>query len=464
MARALDCGDIHQARHAFFQLPVAIRNEPSTRYLAFKIALTANDRGLAEESIDLIVRSAGQDPTFLYACALDAQQSQMRSMAIVALQAVLDKKPPGAHLSSVLRCTARLIIADSEASEEGIKCCTHAILEVFEAANRCKEQIRHAAPGLWISEVQWWSKNTYNLALQACVAMDPSSLIRLLMVCQSFLHSWSDGMSVQQQDDISYRKMSCSFLSITALMVLGRTSTEPARRESYAQARKHIDTFNLLYKVSTRSVRSEEDCLAQKRAFQVLKFDVECVIKLEQWSEMRKALEACLNFEGASRWDSLVDLLIIAKEEIRAYVPNSEHAVLQLLQRAILATWEEEKDLAKLAQWVRIAFTLSLEGERSEFGLLLAQQAAGMAEGGHKDRHDRYPPAELHWLASTCFNRAVDFLGSYHNDNAVLWMDAALALARWADDNGSLHALLTERRTVAQQRIEQHQQQQERPL
>jgi hypothetical protein len=457
MARALGCDNVHQARQAFFELPVTVRNEPSTRYLAFRTALKANDQGLAEESIDLIVRTAGQDPTYLYACALDAQQSHMRPMAVIALQAILDRKPPGAHLSAVLRCTARLLIAELEASGQGVQGHTHAVLEVFEAADRSREHIRQAAPDLWLSEMQWWSKNTYNLALECCATMDPGSLVRLLAVCYNFLESWSIGMNLdpQQQDEIAYRKLNCSFLSVTALMVLGRTGTEQDCRESYAQARKHIDKFNLLYK---RSAGSDDDVFSQKRAFQVLKFDVECVLKLEQWSEMRRALEACLNFEGVSRWDSLVDLLIITQEEIRTTVPGSEKAVLELLQRAISATWDKEKNLAKLAQWVRIAFTLGLDGERPQFSLLLAQQAADMAEGGYKEKHDRYPSAELHWLASTCFNRAVDFLGSHHNDDAVLWMDAALNIARWADDNRSLHALLTERRAVAQQRIEREQQ------
>lgn len=457
MTQALDCGDLSLARQAFFQLPVAVRNEPSTRYLAFKIALQSNDQALAEESIEVVARSAGKVPTYLYACALDAQQSQMRPMAIIALQAILDKKPPGAHIASILRCTARLLIAEIEASQKGIPDSADAIIEVFEVADRNKEYIRQMAPAQWMTEMQWWSKNAYNLALQLCADMDPRSLVRLLKVCQSFLSHCSDGMDVEQQNEVNHRKMTCSFLSTTALMVGGRTDTGQTSHESYRIARNHIAAFILLYRGNVRDTGGDDGDIQRARAFQMLKFDIECILKLEQWSEMRKALESCLNFEGTSRWDSLVDLLIIAKEEIIVSVPASENTVLELLQRAINATWKNEKNLGKLARWVRIAFAMSLEDGRTQFGLLLAQQAAAMAEGGQKEKHEHYPPAELHWLASTCFNRAVDFLGVSQNADAVLWMDAALEVARWADDNGSLHALLTTRRNTAQQRIEQHQ-------
>jgi hypothetical protein len=457
MAHALDHGDVHLARQVFFQLPVTVRNEASTRYLAFKAALMGNDQGLAEESIEMISQYAAKDPTYLYACVLDAQQSDMRPIAIVALQAILDKKPPGTHLSSILRCTARLLTAEMEAAQHGIADVSHAILEIFESASRSKEFIRQATPTHWLDEMQWWSKNAYNMALQACTDVDPGTLIRLLAVCRSFLDHCSDSTNVEQTDDISLRKMTCSFLSATAFMVLGRAGVDGSGRESYGRARSHISAFILLYPSRSQGVRRDGPNGLQQRAFQLLKFDVECILKLGQWSEMRKALESCLNFEEATRWDSLVDLLIIAKDEIGKFVPASDSVILDLLQRAINATWKEDKDIAKLARWVRIAFTLSLDDERIPFGLLLARQAAGMAEGGQKERHDRYPPAELHWLASICFNRAVDFLGRCQDDDARSWMDAALEIARWAADNGSLHALLTARRNIAQQRMDQRQ-------
>lgn len=53
-----------------------------------------------------------------------------------------------------------------------------------------------------------------------------------------------------------------------------------------------------------------------------------------------------------------------------------------------------------------------------------------------------YPAEELEWLATTCFNRAVDFYCASQDEACKQWAEAALGVAKNADDGGQLHELL----------------------
>jgi len=56
-----------------------------------------------------------------------------------------------------------------------------------------------------------------------------------------------------------------------------------------------------------------------------------------------------------------------------------------------------------------------------------------------------YPAEELEWLATTSFNRAVDFYCASDDTRCKTWAEKALTLAAAAEDGGALHGLLQEK-------------------
>ncbi len=56
-----------------------------------------------------------------------------------------------------------------------------------------------------------------------------------------------------------------------------------------------------------------------------------------------------------------------------------------------------------------------------------------------------YPKIELEWLASTTFNRAVDYYLQEDDLNTKKWADQAFLVAQWIDDNGAMRDFLMER-------------------
>lgn len=55
---------------------------------------------------------------------------------------------------------------------------------------------------------------------------------------------------------------------------------------------------------------------------------------------------------------------------------------------------------------------------------------------------DRYPATELEWMATTSFNRAVDYYLSENDAKCKQWAEKAMTVAQWLEDDGQLRDLL----------------------
>jgi hypothetical protein len=81
----------------------------------YKIAIRSGEVQLASECLEVVHRASSKDPSLLYACVLDAQEVGDKTMAITALQLLLEKhqfNPPSTiYIPALLRCTIRLMIS-----------------------------------------------------------------------------------------------------------------------------------------------------------------------------------------------------------------------------------------------------------------------------------------------------------------------------------------------------------------
>lgn len=129
-------------------------------------------------------------------------------------------------------------------------------------------------------------------------------------------------------------------------------------------------------------------------------------------------------------------------------------------------TWQQHKDSTdKLSRWIRCLF--SSAPFETDIALQLLDQAVTIAEDARKvcdstysrrspddltqilslppQQSKWYPPEELEWLASTAFNRAVDFYCTSQDAACRLWAEKALALSNLCEDGGALHELLQQK-------------------
>ncbi|EMC95490.1 hypothetical protein BAUCODRAFT_123922 [Baudoinia panamericana UAMH 10762] len=458
ISAALARNDANAAREAFFQLPAALQCESLTRFLLFKAALLDGDHELAYECLDIITKHADRDPSCLYACVLAAQQSNMRRLAVAAMQRLIGKQPTGVHLPSLLRCTARLLIGEIEAQQQLSDGTMEEIVTLFERASQSRDVFHNVIDEQWRSEIQWWSKNAFNFALRFCADMHPEHLVRLLAVCTALMaeHPTDDG--IMHRDHFVNRKLLCNFLASSALIVLARANDDGSEygMQCYLRARGEITDFRSSAETALkqRSSKHGDNDVTTRRLFELLKFDLECILKLQLWDELDEAVRYFLSFEGTNRWDTLTDLVLISHDRATAAGVNAAATarIPQLLQKCINETWKQDKDITKMARWLRLTFGTHAKDEECDFALKIVQQAAAVAKKGDDGETERYPDDELQWLATTAFNKAVDWLHARHVEAAEPWITAALELARYADDNGALHATLTHKRELAKKR------------
>ncbi|KAH9827645.1 Meiosis protein SPO22/ZIP4 like [Teratosphaeria destructans] len=456
MLNAMDRGEYNAAIEAFYGMSMEAQDDSNTRYLAFKVALATKNQDFAQECLRIVIKHAHKDSTFLYACVLEAQQTNMRQLVLAAMHALLEKQPAGLHLPSLLRCMARLLVGALDTRECSLDEAMAEIVLLFERAADNIKVFRQGADEQWRAEIQWWSKNAYNLALKMCADIHPEMLIRLLKVCTTFLDSYPDGGRIMVRDDIQRRRALCHFLSASALVVLARSSGDGTEHsiQAYAQARKEVASFmRAAHPLQETNLQHQKDIQARK--FELMKFDLEAVIHLQQWDQIDHALKLFLDLPDHDRWDSLADLLIVTHEAATRSERGATavNRIPELLQRCINDTWKRDKDMAKMARWLRFYFTMQLPSDEV-LALRIVQQAAGMAEKGYEGKADKYPHDEMEWLATTAFNFAINKLSAGEMDPAREWIDAALEMAKYDEvASGALHANLTRKKEIAERRI-----------
>ncbi|KAM3419440.1 hypothetical protein BST61_g5366 [Cercospora zeina] len=454
MRSALDANELSTARQFFLEMPVNVQNEAATRYMAFQLAIRSNDVSLAEESLRIVANRSNADATYLYACALDAQnQPRMRALAVLALRAVLERKPPGLQIGSLLRCMARLLLVEANNASSDRQVVVRETAAVFKLAASNIDDIRKCPEEQWLVEVQWWSKNAYNLVVRNCSSVRPEVLLELLSACMSFLDNYPRGPEYADIREIAHRQSMCAFLSTVSLIALGRSSADNATfaEQCFTKAQQNIATFKGLLPNGR-----DDDADCHSRIFAMARFDLECTLRLRRWDVLDNVLRSCLELRSTDRWDALADLVIVIHEHLDASGKEAHtDLITQLLQKVINETWKKDRDIVKVSRWLRYAFMLCVNHEDGDFARKLLQQASRMAESGQRGKYGLYPESELQWLATTGFNHAIDLILAGKLQNAKAWLEDAVEVARWAQDNGVLHAMLSSKRQAAEERIDE---------
>ena len=448
---AMSEGNLEAASEAFYQMSETTQNESHTRYLTFKLALQSNNYQLALDSLNIVVKRADRDPKFLYGCVLEAQQSKMRQLAVAALLAILDRAPAIVHYAALLRCTAKLLIGELEHQQRSINEVMEQTLHVFESASGNTQALLSSSGDQKRVEIQWWTKNAYNTAAKHCCQIHPEHLVRMLRACIQLMAVYPRDDGLMHIEDLERRALLCHLLTATALVVLARSYPDESeeRLQYYLEARREIANFMSACQQLRQSNQTEK-AKTLARVFDMLKFDLECIMNLRQWGQLDEALQTCLKLEGIDRWDTLADIALNMQRKLSAIDVDSSTGkrLTELLQRVINDTWKKERNMAKAGRWLRISFSYDHKNGGGTFALDLLHQAMGMAKKGYDGKTDPFPEMELLWLSTTAFNKAVDLLSHGDGIDCKQWLEGALELARYSCDNGALHASLTDKKRL----------------
>lgn len=325
--------DHNAARKIFFEMPESAKNAPMTRYLMYKSAIRDSQPKFAAECLDVICRKSDKDANLLYACVIEAQQLTDKRQSILALQKVLEKYESGApmeiNLPPLLRTSIRLLVdqlgdtdgINDNAMDELCKTFEGAAAYATKAMRSHNDQL-NSGHAFTVQELEWFSRNSYNISLKYCGSAHPSRLLCLLDKCIQYIGLLQTASSKAQGEngtaDLLLRLLLCHYLASSAAIVLAR-STDSVQESltAYTAVSAHAKAFRLTVAPHlphaaappssghSTSLAPSVDIgaatradLAAKRG-QLLRYELESAFKKRDWDALDDLWDECFDLPGA---------------------------------------------------------------------------------------------------------------------------------------------------------------------
>lgn len=308
---ALAKKDLGGARDIFSSMSEAAKNEPTTRFLMYKVAIRCNDVELAAACLSVVSAASTKDPSLMFACCLDAQQVGNKEQMLNTLQLILDtniQKPSSKlHLPSLVRLTIGLmetLIGEYAASDRtsDMQSMSEKMCMAFEKSSVALQKSRShgKVDHPWsIDELDWFSKNSYNMAIKHLASWHPQQILRMLLSCITFIDCYPKDIGEQMSEDLTLRKMFCEFSAATALVALARGEDNiEIRLQDYLSARKHVDSFDTLLQEKVDKLDEDARHDLQRKLSILAAFDFEAACQLKDWDSLPEAIakaDTCKN-------------------------------------------------------------------------------------------------------------------------------------------------------------------------
>lgn len=165
-----------------------------------------------------------------------------------------------------------------------------------------------------VSELDWFSKNAYNLALKFSMTWEPREVLRMLHVCIKFIDMYPEGISEQNTDDLSLRRMFCDFLAATLLIVLARAEDNIEKQlQDYLMVRKHVESFdNGLQLILEKMEEGPTQDLLRKLEV-LLAYDFEAACLLKSWSDLGEIIIRAEICKSMKVYELMADCILSAE-------------------------------------------------------------------------------------------------------------------------------------------------------
>jgi hypothetical protein len=138
-----------------------------------------------------------------------------------------------------------------------------------------------------VTELDWFSKNAYNLALKHAADWEARKVLRMLQSCIKFIGLYPKDIDQQVSDDLSLRLIFCHFLATVLLISLARAEDNiEVQLQDYLVIRKHVNSFGtgLQEKLENLEKGPAEDLV--KKLSILLAYDFEAAVRLKRWEDL----------------------------------------------------------------------------------------------------------------------------------------------------------------------------------
>nr|KMM70695.1 hypothetical protein CPAG_07006 [Coccidioides posadasii RMSCC 3488] len=326
---ALECKAPGIAREVFSRLSEACKSEALTRYLMYRVALQDEDTDLARNCLEIICKFDTERQTYLLACVAEALHSGADRQAAIVLQQILD------HLDSISTRQLHLPALLRESHRPDL---VGQICKTFDSSVS-----RNALDlgQLTVLELEWFSRNSYNLALQYCTTWGPHHVLRLLDACIKIIALYPENLGIEARRDIEQRNILCHFLAAVIDVAQARTHNDSeVQNQFYLNARAHIQGFRKVALPLFEQLSNDESlaALTEKRRI-LLAFDFEAAVRLKQWSNLSEMLNESRKIADEMLYSLFADAVLSSEAPVEVMLKTSE-----CHKRGSTKTWKRSPD------------------------------------------------------------------------------------------------------------------------
>ncbi|KAI9856788.1 MAG: hypothetical protein M1824_005259 [Vezdaea acicularis] len=301
------------------------------------------------------------------------------------------------------------------------------ICKLFEGATVQAKTSRRNDPAqidqlFSIDELDWFSRTSYNLALESCADWEGSMVLKLLHSCIGFIDLYPSDMPKDTILDLSLRRMFCDFLAISLLIALARSEDNIEKQlQYYLTGRAHVEGFRARIpdQLTRLGPGSREDLL--KKLGVVLAFDFEAAVRLKSWDSLELIIEECAAANEPRIYETLADIMLSSGGPSATVVMTLQNIINMTAQHYPLS-------IDKISRWIRCLFQLAVVQD-THIAEQLLDQAARVAHDTRLNATPPYPEEELEWLSTTAFNRGVDFYCASDDESCRRWAEKAIGVA-----------------------------------
>lgn len=242
-----------------------------------------------------------------------------------------------------------------------------------------------------IKELDWFSRNGYNIGLRSIVEWSPSKSLRILSTCIRFLDLYPDDIDEPKSAEISYRRLLCHYLCACISVELARAEDNiETQLQHYLVSRRHVQEFRGKRDSVQRNAEDGIQDLGKKFGI-LLGYDFEAAVRLKDWESLRGIVEEAAvscNNKGISVFEVVTDILISSEAPSRT----------KLIMMQIILNYTVPSPMAsvvKLSRWIRTLVQLSIAKDPKVTEALLVEVIDVT-----KNRSDgqKYPNEEIQWL------------------------------------------------------------------
>lgn len=175
-----------------------------------------------------------------------------------------------------------------------------------------KQEDRDNGTKVWtIQELDWFSKNAYNLSLKYSAQWHPQQVLGIIQSSIKFASIYPKDIDNMTSNDVTHRHIFCDFLAVLHLVSLARAEDNiEAQLQDYLELRKHVDSFDTRLQ-SIMDVLEEgpqQDLL--KKLATLLVFDFEAAIRLKAWDDLTEVILKADCCKSMDIYEKMSDMLL----------------------------------------------------------------------------------------------------------------------------------------------------------